>query len=84
MSEGYRYQKNGVGLPEVGKCYKCGLNKVPVEKFRGQYYCLYDIQKAKDSTPQKIRNIERDVDEFNAILKKSLGADNASTEITYL
>lgn len=74
---------NVVGFPILGKCEACGLNKTPVRKYRGKWYCLFDIDRIRDGSPARVRWINKEVDKFNRTLRKSLGNDNASTEIDY-
>ena len=61
-----------MSIPLMGKCYKCQGEDYPLTKWGGHYYCKFCLVVAKDSTKGKINKLEKPVDDFQKLIRKTV------------
>lgn len=62
---------HGDGIEVHGTCRYCGGDKEILYKWRGKWYCHACFEFKQDSTKIKIDAIERPVDSFNSIVRRT-------------
>ena len=60
-----------VDFPKYGTCYWCGETNVPVTKWNDKWWCDADLQVARDTTKSKFNAIEKPVEDFNELIRKT-------------
>ena len=54
-----------------GQCCRCKGDDFPLAKFGGRWYCKFCLKVKKDSLSSTIKAIEKPVDDFNKLVRKT-------------
>ena len=52
-----------------GTCDNCGATSMILAKFKGMLVCQFCLPQLQDTTPEKVKQIEKPIDDFNDLVR---------------